>query len=46
MNIAQTLQGYNETVSPIEDIAACQCFFGDLSILTVPRRHADDYGLA
>ncbi len=26
--------------------AACQFFFGDLSILTVPSRHADAYDLA
>ncbi len=26
--------------------ATCQFLFGDLSILTVPSRHADVYGLA
>jgi hypothetical protein len=30
--------------SPIR--SACQFFFGDLSILTVPSRHADAYDLA
>jgi hypothetical protein len=26
--------------------AACQFFFGGLSVLTVPSRHADVYGMA